>query len=750
MANTIKVGRTDVSIPGVGFSGRVQKAKNNQLLVSAGLSNQREEVRLHLSDETLNKSVAGKPYPGFRMDFLTAREVGRASAIINAIVKLRIQQVGMLPIKIVPQKKEPTRQVSILKYTVHDLDSHPAFDDSDRTFLRDVYERLDPPGITSDKRDVFKEKKDTDFTPGDVATIDYLQNKHDDFYKKRTKDIEEIEKLLKTPDERNTMTKTWNSLIAKIGEDLILLDRAVMIKVRDTSGKIRHIMPIDGATLRPVVNEWGYDAEYPYVQISPTGQQLYLKGDDVIVMMMNPVTDNRFFGYGISPLETLYTVALSDLFIDKGNLDYYKKGGSIPEGFISVEPPATKEGQVNIINQEQLDSIQRQMQAIIMGDYTQIPIVSGGKFTWTDFKGKRKDMQFRELADYVMRKICMVLQVSPQDIGMLDGIKSSDGAVQAELTKSKGLMTIMSAISEYITVEVIREFRPEGDLKLWYEEPEEKEADKNWGTQAKLQAGYISINEARQLEGLPPVPWGDTPLQGNSKNWQPMNPNDPGLMGGMGGPPGAGGLPPIPGLPQPPGGGPTPPPPGGAGGPPPPLELKSYIPYKNYNETMFEQWTMDDTLDVSPLVDMYLKSSRFSEDNVLDEIRTYVPSVNPGKEFSSLAANFGVLADVVKSVDKDDVVLFSSPTGNGVVQVGSGNEYFLSALATEILNTNPRISENIRKAYGSNSHEAVEYALLSMVESPKTREKLHEHLYRYKNRNLTDYDIEEARRIINE
>lgn len=727
MASTIKVGGTDVSIPGVGFSQRVQKAKNNNLLVSAGINNKNtDEIRVQLADSNSGNNIAGKPYPGYRMDFATAREVARASTVIASIVKLRIQQVAMLPIKIVPAKKEPTRQVSILKYGYHELDNHPAFDDSDKSFLRDVYERLDPQGTKTDKRDEYEKKKESVLTKGDVATIDYLQDKHDDFYRKRAKDMEDIEKLLKNPDSRNTMTKSWNSLIYKIGEDLIILDRAVLIKVRDTSGKIRHLMPVDGATIRPVVDEYGYNGDFPYVQSTPNGKHIYLKGEDVIVMMMNPLTDSRFFGYGLSPMETLYNVVLSDLFIDKGNIDYYRKGGSIPEGFISVEPPASKEGQINVVDQEQLDAIQRQLQSIIMSDFTQIPIVSGGKFSWTDFKGSRRDMQFQELADYVIRKICSVLQVSPQDVGLIDGIRQSDAEVQADLTKSKGLKTIMSVISEFITQEVIQELRPEGDLKLWYEEPEDKEADKNWGTQAKLQAGYLSINEARQDEGRASVPWGDTPLQGLSKNWAPLDPNDPGLGGGLGGP---GGLPPIPGMSPPPVPGGSPP-----SAPPPPLALKSY------NQTVFDTWESDVNFDVSPLVDVYLKSSRFSEDEDLKRIKNYKPSRSYTVEYEELGKKLDISLPVMKSADREDFLMYGA--------FGKPSENIIQGMVREFLSKDNDKTIEIRKSFGAKSGEAVEYAFLAMIESQQLRDKLNNSIYQYKRRSLNDSEVQEVLSII--
>jgi len=694
----LKIGNEEIDIvPGFlndipvdGVTNNQKKSRKNEvkLSIGGGMSPNPKKMPLQLADSLVQSDVSGKLYPG-RVSFADMRALARYSTVVRAIVIMRSQQIAKLPIRIVPKNsKEPIIQTSILKYTTYDIENVPAFDESDVTFLRDIFDRIDEEGSMFDKRKKFKELKlSGEFTGQELAAIEHLQEKHDMFYKKRAKDIKTIEKILSRPDPWFTETPTWNSLINKILEDVLVLDRGTLVKIRDEDGNIQGLLPVDGSTIKPVVNEFGYlDDEKAYLQLINGTPRRYLSKNDVIILTMNPVSDVRYFGYGISPMETLYTAVLSDLFIDKGNLDYYKKGGSIPEGMIAIEPPANKEGIINQIDQEQLDALQRQLQSILMGDFTQIPIVSGGKISWIDFKGKRRDMQFKELAEYLVRKICAVYQVSPQDVGVLEGMKTSDGQVQADLTKSKGLQTIMTLLSEFITESVIQELRPEEDLKLWFEEPEEKEADKNWGTQAKLQAGVLSVNEVRARDGLPPVAWGNTPLaNGNTKNWTAQA--DGAAGGGMPGAPGApgmGALPPLPGLPGPPGADPIggAPDPAGAGAPPP--VMKSVFD--------FAENIQQDHLsggDLTSLVNMYLKDAKIKDEDEdgLDDILTY----STGDEVRSPLDSYQrLLKSVAPDIDIDiynteeELILFSRKDGNSIIVDDKGNDPILKTIAKSI------------------------------------------------------------------
>jgi hypothetical protein len=647
--------------------------QKNQLLQVAGVgqngSNAHGNEGVYINSDFYRNDIIGKPYPG-RVNMNTQRVLAYNSTVVRAILTLRSHQIAKLPIKIVPSNpEEPPRQMNILDYNIYQIENHNAFDDAEKTFLTKIYYKLDPDAYIVNKKKAFEENPDV-LTNGESQTVRHLQQKHDDFYRKRHKDEVKIMALLSNPDPWFTNVGSWEKLAKSMLMDMLVIDRGAIIKLRDSEGNLRGLMPVDGSSIRPVINKFGtYNDDYAYVQVVHGSPHVYLKKEDVIILMMNPMTDLKYFGYGLSNMETLYTAVLSDIFIDKGNLDFYRKGGSIPEGFISIEPPPSRDGMIQQIDQEQLETIQRHLQAIMMGDFTQVPIVSGGKISWIDFKGKRRDMQFKELAEYLTRKICAVYQVSPQDVGVVSDVNRSSAAVQAEMTKSKGLRTLMGVISQYITNDVIRELRPEGDLKLWFDDDDLERKKAEWNMkQQQLVSGAITINQWRASQGMHPVPWGNTPLQG-LRNWAPEEegagsvpgipglPPLPGFGGGMENPGGpAGGANPMSGQPAPP---PTQNPPVGS------MMKSKYFGFNRQEEN-------PDDLMVRHFSDMYEDSVQMEEfRGILNYPGGSVirKSVDSYKYFVKTKPSIGSLIIKSENYDPSDPLIFSRYLGNGIIEL---------------------------------------------------------------------------------
>lgn len=710
---------------------------------------------IYLSGEYYRNDVVGKPYPG-RVNFETQRVTAYHSTIVRAIITLRAHQVAKLPLSLVPvDKDEPPKQVSVLEYSVHDIEHHPAFDFEEKKFLTRIYTKIDPKGYMSDKKEKYEELEDS-FTPGEKATIEFLQEKHQEFYQKRQEDTKKILSVLNNPDPWFSNTSSWEILIKKLLVDILVIDRGVLIKLRDENGNIQGLMPIDGATLRPLINEYGiFDKDRAYVQVINGSPTAYLSKDDVVIFSLNPMPDIRYFGYGFSTMETLYTNVLTDMFIDKGNLDYYRKGGTIPEGFISIEPPPSREGLVSQIDQEQLETIQRHLQSIMMGDYTQVPIVSGGKVGFVDLKGKRKDMQYKELAEFVARKICATYQVSPQDVGFLADVNRSTSQTQAEMTKSKGLETLMMSLSSYFTNQVIKEIRPEGDLKLWFEDDDVQKDKERWNiNQQKLVSGVLSINQYRATEGLHPVPWGNTPLQG-LRNWQPEDENQQG-QGAPGAPP----LPVIGGMTNP--GGPA----GGANpmSGQPPMPMASAPPMgspTNLKSTRFfslaatsDNSDIGEELMIKGFAEMYMDNIRYSDFLELHDINNYPGSMNlrlPVESYEFFARENGVTIHRGMDIDDNDPMIFSRYVGSGQVIIDeNGEEPIIKSITKAVTDTiTPDKKSKILEVVGNDYQidEAIERSIYNTLDV-SLKGFLHEDFYKYQVFELTEAQVQEVGEIL--
>lgn len=514
----------------------------------------------------------GKDYPGAR-SLLAYRAIAWSSSVVQSIISFRRGQITKKDLILVPKIKEPSFRVSILEYSVNDILELPSLEYEEKYTLVKLLLKIDPLNESQRKnKNIFQYEENLSST--EINLLKWLDKKHWDFYTKRREDTRNILTFLHNPDPFFSEESSWRALLSGIIEDNLILDRGAAIKIRNDRGQLVAIVGVDGYTIRPFIDPDGYLTHYTQV-IDNEMVRDNIDKKDVILMRTNVTNDIYMYGYGVPPLETLYTVVISDLFIDKGNADYYRKGGSVPEILITVEPPGkTEDGTYVALDKQQLDAIQRQLQAVLMGDFTQVPVVSGGKFSVIDLKGKRRDMQFRELAEYLTRKICAVFQVSPQDVGILSEASRANAEIQSSLTKSKGLETLAFLVSEAFTKNVVDEFREDKDLKLWFEE-DDMEKERDWWNiqQGKLGNGFRTINEIRAEKGLNPVPWGDTPLQG-LKNWSPLEQAEaqqqqqagpPGAPPGMGPPPGMGGPPGMDAVAM-------------AGGGPSPMDLQGQMP----------------------------------------------------------------------------------------------------------------------------------------------------------------------------
>jgi hypothetical protein len=734
--------------------------QKNKMLQIAGVgqngSNTHSSEGVYINSDFYRNDIIGKPYPG-RVNMNTQRVLAYNSTVVRAILTLRSHQIAKLPIKIIPANpEEPPRQMNILDYNIYHIENHPAFDDSEKTFLTKIYYKLDPDAYIVNKKKAFEENPDI-LTNGESQTIRHLQQKHDEFYRKRQRDETKVLSILKNPDPWFTNIRSWEKLAKSMLMDMLVIDRGAIIKLRDSEGNLRGLMPVDGSSIRPVINKFGtYNDEYAYVQVVHGSPHVYLKKDDVIILMMNPMTDLKYFGYGLSNMETLYTAVLSDIFIDKGNLDFYRKGGSIPEGFISIEPPPSRDGMIQQIDQEQLETIQRHLQAIMMGDFTQVPIVSGGRISWIDFKGKRRDMQFKELAEYLTRKICAVYQVSPQDVGVVSDVNRSTAAIQSEMTKSKGLRTLMGVISEYVTTEVINEIRPEGDLKLWFEDDDLERKKNEWSMkQQQLVSGAITINQWRATQGMHPVPWGNTPLQG-LRNWAPEEEGG-GAVPGL--PPGIPPLPTLGGMNNP--GGPV----GGANpmsGQPaavptqnPPVGSMMKSKYFGFNR---QEETPDDLM-IRQFSEMYENSAQIESFRDLlnypggELIRK---SVDSYEYFVKTKPSIGTLVIKSDNYDPTDPLVFSRYLGNGIIELDEENGDIpvfkaIGLAAYDSVSSNEDKMESLRINLDTDDENvlrsAVEWAVFkSMDEGLKN--SLYENFYKFQTQPFSDVLIERVGEIL--
>lgn len=253
--------------------------------------------------------------------------------------------------------------------------------------------------------------------------------------------------LLKRPSMHGSRphSRGWRQFIAEVLEDILVLDAGAIEKERNGRGWIVAMYPVDGATIRPNIDEYGGFHDDAYVQIIDGQITARFGMEDLVYIMDNPLTDVRFAGYGFSPVENLITSVTAELYASKFNSSYFEKG-SVPEGLLNLGED---------IDPEDLDAFRIYWQNEIMGKPHAIPIVGGKGVSWESWRAPNRDMQFMEYQQWLLQKMCAVLQISKQEVGELDDVNRSTADSQDDSNEASSIQPILTLLHDYIEVEII-------------------------------------------------------------------------------------------------------------------------------------------------------------------------------------------------------------------------------------------------------------------------------------------------------
>lgn len=243
-------------------------------------------------------------------------------------------------------------------------------------------------------------------------------------------------------------SRSWRHFIGEVLEDLLVLDAGSIEKERTRAGWIAAMYPVDGATIRPNIDEYGgfYNPD-SYVQLVDGQVTARFGLEDLVYIMDNPLTDVRFAGYGYSPLESLIVSVTAELYASKYQSSYFEKG-SVPEGILNLGEDVAP---------EDVDAFRLYWMNEVMGKPWAIPIVGGKGVEWQPWRASNKDMEYMQYQQWLLKKICAVYQIPPQEIGELEDVNRTTANEQADVNQSKSVQPILTLLKDYIDVEIVGE-----------------------------------------------------------------------------------------------------------------------------------------------------------------------------------------------------------------------------------------------------------------------------------------------------
>jgi hypothetical protein len=285
-------------------------------------------------------------------------------------------------------------------------------------------------------------------------------------------------------------------------EEVFVTDAPALYMSRDRGGQLKALMPLDGATIKPVIDPWGR-APQPYLDgdklIYPAAYQQILKGYPAIDYSVRDLTYrprnlrvNRV--YGMSPVEQVVTTVNIALRRQLYLLDYFAEG-NIPDSLIGVPETWTP---------DQIASYQKYWDAYFDGDLgrrRRAKFVPGG-VAKTFIQTKEPELK-GPFDEWLARIVCFAFSISPQALAQT--VNRATAETQKELAEEEGLAPILAWAKALIDDILAAEFAAPDLEFVWSASDETDPATQETILSGYTSNGILTINEARAVLGRAPL-----------------------------------------------------------------------------------------------------------------------------------------------------------------------------------------------------------------------------------------------------
>lgn len=304
-------------------------------------------------------------------------------------------------------------------------------------------------------------------------------------------EIKEATEFFRYPDKRHS----WARWLRMVLEDLFVLDAVSLYRRKTRGGKLYALQPLDGATIKPIIDDYGMTPTAPY----PAYQQV-LKGlpavnytDEDLLYYPRNLRTNEVYGYG--PVEQILMTVNIGLRRQVFQLNYFTEG-NMPEALIGVPETWTP---------DQIRTFQEWFDNILAGNLAQkrrarfVPNAVGKTYIPT------KDTElFGKAEEWLARIVCYAFSLPPTPFINQVNRATSDTAQQVAI--NEGLIPLKNYIKDLIDGVIDKDLGLKNVMFMWDEE-EELDAEKR----QKIISGYMhdglmTVNEGRIARGAKPYP----------------------------------------------------------------------------------------------------------------------------------------------------------------------------------------------------------------------------------------------------
>jgi len=287
----------------------------------------------------------------------------------------------------------------------------------------------------------------------------------------------------------------WPTWLRLVLEDLLVIDAPALYLRRSRDGTLCALEPLDGATIKRVIDDWGRTPQHP----EPAYQQV-LKGlpavdyttDELLYAPRNPRVHKV---YGFSPVEQVQMTVNVALRRQIWTLQYYTEG-NIPEALIGVPDTWTP---------DQIRQFQGYWDSLHEGNTAQrrhAKFVPGG--VAKTFIPTREPALKDPFDEWLARVVCYAFSVSPQPF--VQQLNRATAETAQDTALAEGLLPLKNWVKQLCDRIIAREFSAPDLEFAWSDDAPSDPAKIASIAVDYVKAGIKSVNEVRAELGLDPLP----------------------------------------------------------------------------------------------------------------------------------------------------------------------------------------------------------------------------------------------------
>ena len=351
-----------------------------------------------------------------------------------------------------------------------------------------------------------------------VATFDWIVSPtihpHDERYGEILEVCERVRGFLLRP---NKNGDTWQEVMTSFLTDTLVFDSGVLELAYDMDGRLQELVPLRGASIFPIIDEYGRILEYEQNLIGANSMVFHLEArdddsatftpDEIIYFSLfkntsnpagNPLIDSLV--YEIIGLLRATQHAMLNLDADE-----------IPSGILVLAGIAGRAAEEAKADLQKLKGQDHKIRVMTTPD------PSGVGANWLQLKRTPKDIEMRDVIMDIKRTIYRTFGVMPVEMGMTEDMPRATATAQLDVASSHLVTPILELLQAKINAQVIPALLQDDDLSSLVHFSFDRESRLTAREQQELASthqtyvrnGIMTRNEVREVLGLLPLKGGD-------------------------------------------------------------------------------------------------------------------------------------------------------------------------------------------------------------------------------------------------